>query len=68
MSTLLTRKSEKTAATKNKRELLGHSAPQGVARPIDYAFAVSGSQMLILRVSGIRNRPSTKHIAGTAIG
>jgi hypothetical protein len=34
----------------------------------DYAFCASGSQMLILRVSGIRNRLSTKHTAGTAIG
>jgi hypothetical protein len=34
----------------------------------DYALCASGSQMLILRVSGIRNRLSTKHIAGTAIG
>jgi hypothetical protein len=34
----------------------------------DYAFAASGSQMLILRVYGIRNRLSTKHTAGTAIG
>jgi hypothetical protein len=28
----------------------------------------AGSQMLILRVSGIRNRASMKHTAGTAIG
>ena len=33
-----------------------------------YAFTASGSQILILRVSGIRNRLSTKHTAGTAIG
>ena len=33
-----------------------------------YAVAASGSQIFILRVSGIRNRLSTKHIAGTAIG
>ena len=34
----------------------------------DYAFTASGSQIFILRVSGIRNRLSTKHTAGTAIG
>jgi hypothetical protein len=34
----------------------------------DYAFTAAGSQILILRVSGIRNRLSTKHTAGTAIG
>ena len=34
----------------------------------DHAFCATGSQMLILRVSGIRNRLSTKHTAGTAIG
>src|SRR5947199_10574239 len=37
-------------------------------RPTYYAFAVSDSQMLILPVSGIKNRPSTKHIAGPATG
>jgi hypothetical protein len=68
MSTLLTRKSEKTAATKNNGNRGAIRPRRGVARPIDYAFAVSDSQMRILRVSGIRNRPSTKHIAGTAIG
>jgi hypothetical protein len=36
--------------------------------PADYTFCGFGSQMLILRVSGIRNRLSTKHTAGTAIG
>ena len=34
----------------------------------DYTFSVTGFQMLIWRVSGIRNRLSTKHTAGTAIG
>jgi len=34
----------------------------------DYAFAVSASQILISLVSGIKNSPSTKHTAGTAIG
>jgi len=34
----------------------------------DYAYAASGPQILILRVSGIKNRLSTKHTAGTAIG
>ncbi len=32
------------------------------------ALTSSGFQMLILRVSGIRKRASTKHTAGTAIG
>src|SRR6516162_5081081 len=41
------------------------SVPDSAA---DYAFCASGSQMLIWRVSGIRNRLSTKHTAGTAIG
>jgi hypothetical protein len=35
---------------------------------LHYAVFVSGFQMLILRVSGIRNRLSTMHTAGTAIG
>src|SRR5713101_2874275 len=34
----------------------------------DYAFAGSASQIFICLVSGIRYRPSTRHIAGTAIG
>ena len=36
---------------------------------VSYAagLALSVSQMLFLRVSGIRNRESTKHTAGTAI-
>jgi hypothetical protein len=33
-----------------------------------YALTSAGFQMLILRVSGIRKRASTKHTAGTAIG
>ena len=34
-----------------------------------YAFAAAASfQMLFFRVSGIKNRLSTKHTAGTAIG
>ena len=32
------------------------------------AFGSIGSQMLILRVSGIKKRASRKHTAGTAIG
>jgi hypothetical protein len=43
-------------------------SPKALLWVADYAFAASGSQMLILRVSGIRNRLSTKHTAGTAIG
>ena len=34
----------------------------------DYAYAACGPQIFILRVSGIKNRLSTKHTAGTAIG
>jgi hypothetical protein len=34
----------------------------------DDAYAACGPQIFILRVSGIKNRLSTKHIAGTAIG
>jgi hypothetical protein len=35
----------------------------------DYALAAAASsQMLFCRVSGIKNKPSTKTIAGTAIG
>src|SRR5271166_105106 len=51
-----------------------HVAPSPLTRPswvgTDYAaFAGdAGSQMLILLVSGIRNRLSTKATAGTAIG
>ena len=32
------------------------------------AYAACGPQIFILRVSGIKNRLSTRHIAGTAIG
>jgi len=52
-------------------DFAGHSARMRVVplnQVADYAFAASGSQMLILWVSGIRKRLSTKHIAGTAIG
>jgi hypothetical protein len=60
---------EKRKDRSDKKQREGAIRPRRrVARPIDYAFAVSDSQMRILRVSGIRNRPSTKHIAGTAIG
>ena len=31
-------------------------------------YAACGPQIFILRVSGIKNRLSTKHTAGTAIG
>jgi hypothetical protein len=46
---------------------------QGLAAPhgrlcYDAVLGSIGSQMLILRVSGIRKRASTKHTAGTAIG
>jgi hypothetical protein len=34
----------------------------------DDAYAACGPQIFILRVSGIKNRLSTKHTAGTAIG
>ena len=42
----------------------------GMARNLapDFAYAACGPQIFILRVSGIRNRLSTKHTAGTAIG
>ena len=43
-------------------------APGLCCRIADYAFTAYGSQILILRVSGIWNKLSTKHIAGTAIG
>ena len=46
-------------------------APDGGPRThytVDYAYAACGPQIFILCVSGIKNRLSTKHIAGTAIG
>jgi hypothetical protein len=60
----------KDRSDKKQRELRGRSGPARgwCCRVADYAWAGSASQIFILRVSGIRNRPSTKHIAGTAIG
>ena len=53
----------------------GPFGPAGLSRQITdqafqaFAFAAAGSsQMLRMRVSGIRNRLNTKHTAGTAIG
>jgi hypothetical protein len=54
---------------------IGYHRPEdggsaAVLRGFDYAAALAsiGFQMLLRRVSGIRNRASTKHTAGTAIG
>jgi hypothetical protein len=44
----------------------GREAPHVTC--LAYALTFAGTQMLILRVSGIRMRASTKHTAGTAIG
>jgi hypothetical protein len=42
----------------------------GAVRWFDYAAVLAsiGFQMLLCRVSGITNRATTKHTAGTAIG
>jgi len=45
------------------------ASPASLFCPIaENAYAACGPQIFILRVSGIRNRLSTKHTAGTAIG
>jgi hypothetical protein len=46
----------------------GRVAPRVTHLAQAAAGPFSGSQMLILRVSGMRKRASTKHTAGTAIG
>src|SRR5215471_7709680 len=61
----------KSASLRFGRRERRHSFLNTISVPgsaADYALCASGSQMLILRVSGIRNRPSTKHTMGTAIG
>jgi hypothetical protein len=59
--------------TEVAQELGNNAGPLGPAcaclnKAADYAFAVSASQILMWRVSGIKNSPSTKHTVGTAIG
>ena len=58
------------AVTMQLKESAGPSGSRTrlVLQVADYAYAACGPQIFILRVSGIRNRLSTKHTAGTAIG
>jgi len=51
-----------------REKCAGNGGPAHRRRCYDAALGSIGSQMLILRVSGIRKSASTKHTAGTAIG
>jgi methyl coenzyme M reductase gamma subunit len=58
------------AATMQSKKVRGRAGPARVlyAQFADNAYAASAPQIFMWRVSGIRNRLSTKHTAGTAIG
>src|SRR5208282_2705262 len=64
---------EVAPGARGKRDAEKKAGPLGPARGFscqvaDYAVCASCPQILFCRVSGIRNRLSTKHTAGTAIG
>src|SRR6266516_4026746 len=62
MSTLLTRKSEKTAATKKQRELRGRMAPQGVALPA-YRLCLGRLRLPDFHLARLRHQVQAQHQA-----